>query len=161
MLRIIAVFTFLFAISASVQAADRTTLTISFKGAGGKTETRTVTKTLLPSDGISKVCGTPLYYAGMAEDGVRTFNCDGTGDYVDGTNRGTFTWYYAISPKDGSKLFIQSFNQWGMGPAHTDDPAVAVYMTYKGGNLDGETYGATIGVVQGQIQLSPNYASKR
>jgi hypothetical protein len=143
-------------------AAGRPIINLTLPGPDGKPVTKPATKVLLPSDGIKPVCGTPLYYGGIAEDGVRTLNCDGTGTYVDGKNTGNFTWYYAVSETDKTKLKIKSFKEWGMGPSATDAPAAVVYMIYKGaGELDGKTYGAVIGVVEGQVQLSPMFASKK
>lgn len=162
MSKLIVIFaTSMLLLSTSLYAETRDIFSLSLSGNNGTSIKKMVTHQLLASDGIQKVCGTPLYFAGMMDDGVRTFNCDGTGEYIDGSNKGTFTWYYSMSPDNPSKLFIKSFKEWGMGPAENEEPAVVVYIIYKGGNLDGETRVAVIGVVQGQIQLSPNYASKK
>lgn len=144
----------------SAQAAGLAAKSISVPDGDGGSATKRVASELPASSGAPKFCGVRLYYAGMAEDGQRMLNCDGTGDYVDGTSHGTLHWYYLLTDDDAPR--IQSFESWGMGPAATGDSAVAILITYKGeGDLDGKTYASVIGVVQGQVQMSPTWAAKR
>jgi hypothetical protein len=75
---------------------------------------------------------------------------------------GTFEWVYAMSPANPSELFVQTFQQWGMGPSPTEAKAVLLYMTYSGsGELNGKTYGAVLGIVDGQVQMSPHWAAPK
>jgi hypothetical protein len=115
-----------------------------------------VTTEYFPSDGIGVVCGTgkPLHYAGMSDSNIRTFNCDGTGTFVNdcqpGSNTGTFKWGFALTDTDKSKLKVKTFSEWGWG-VKTDNKAAVIVMRFKGGCADNNLEGGIIGVNNGKV----------
>jgi hypothetical protein len=129
----------------------------------GVATTRSTTLTLRPSDGVGVVCGKLLRLAGQSVTNYRTFNCDGTGTYVDDSpppnNRGTFVWGYAVNRDDASKLYISTIKDLGNWGDSTGK-AVGVYWKFTSGNAAEDTslYGAHMGIMDnGKVLLTSSY----
>ena len=137
------------------------TTTIQIKTSNG-VESRIITRILPASSGVPSPAGLTFYYGGSAEDGVRRFNSDGTGSYIDGENTGDLIWGFAT--KDGQPV-IKSFKEWGDAyHAESDDPAAQLYIVFTSGNRKGATYTEIVGwhnPVTKVVFVSPIFYTKR
>jgi hypothetical protein len=124
-------------------------------------ESREVTRTLPASNQQLSPAGKTFYYGGSAEDGVRKFNADGTGSYIDGQRTGSFAWGFAAV---GGKPVIKSFKEWG-DQNHSENTmsAVQIYVNFTGGALSGASYTEIVGLVSptsAVMYVSPMYYTK-
>lgn len=105
--------------------------------------------------------------AGVAEDGVRSFTCDGSGGmgggtYIDGQRTGELEWGYSIDTDDKS-LKIKSYQAWGENYfPDAQETATLIYYRFTTGPLAGRSYGTIVGKVPGRdmLYLSSNYFSR-
>lgn len=141
-------------------AADRSTFTLQVQTKNGPAQ-RIATSEHRASDGFPNPCGATLKYGGMADDGVRVLNCDGSGSYIDGTRTGSLKWGYALSPDDKNKLTIKSFDQWQVDQISSDAPAALIYIEFTSGELKGRGLSEVLGVIKGNVAMSPYYFGKK
>jgi hypothetical protein len=131
---------FLIALVPAGVAADTTTMQIKTRSG---IESREVTRALPASAGVPSPAGRTFYYGGWAEDGVRRFNTDGTGSYIDGENKGEFIWGFAT--KEGQPV-IKSFKEWGEAyHAESNEPAAQLYIVFTSGERKGVSYTEVVG----------------
>jgi hypothetical protein len=124
-------------------------------------ESRGVTHSLDASSQQLSPAGQSFYYGGSAEDGVRKFNADGSGSYIDGQRTGDFVWAFAAV---GGKPVIKPFKEWG-DHNHSENvmAAVQIYVNFTGGALNGQSYTEIVGKVSPSsavLYLSPMYYTK-
>ena len=124
-------------------------------------ESRDVTRTLPGPNQQLSPSGKTFYYGGSAEDGVRKFNADGTGSYIDGQRTGNFEWGFAAV---GGKPVIKSFKEWRdeNRPENTL-PAAQIYINFTSGRLSGASYTEIVGLVSptsAVMYLSPLFYTK-
>lgn len=135
---------------------------------GGVDKPRKVTTRLTDGDrGAVSICGRRFLMAGVAEDGVRSFTCDGSGGmgggtYIDGQRTGELEWGYSIDTDDKS-LKIKSYQAWGENYfPDAQETATLIYYRFTTGPLAGRSYGTIVGKVPGRdmLYLSSNYFSR-
>jgi hypothetical protein len=135
---------------------------------GGVDTPRKVTTRLNAADkGAVSICGRKFLMAGVAEDGVRSFTCDGSGvmgggTYIDGQRTGELQWGYSIDT-DGQSLKIKSYQAWGENYfPDAQEPATLIYYRFTSGPLAGRSYGTIVGKVPGRdmLYLSSNYFTR-
>lgn len=124
-------------------------------------ESRDVTRSLSAPNQRLSPAGKTFLYGGSAEDGVRKFNADGTGSYIDGQRTGNFEWGFAVV---GGKPVIKSFKEWSDNnqPENTM-PAVQIYVNFTSGALSGASYTEIVGLVSptsAVMYVSPMYYTK-
>jgi hypothetical protein len=141
-------------------AADRNIYTLQIKTDKG-IEQRIATAEWRDSDGFPNPCGATLKYGGMADDGVRVLNCDGSGSYIDGIRKGRLKWGYALSPDNKNKLIVKSFNEWQVDQIIGDAPAAKIYIEFTDGELKGRGLTEVLGLRNGYVAMSPYYFGKK
>lgn len=147
--------------------SSRTIRTMIVRG-----ESRQVTSTLLPSDGVGNICGIKLYHwaTNFSDSPVtgetHTFYCNGGGVYTlpsqHGGEGGQFEWGYAIDPSDTSKIITNPWNYYQYGSTVTTR-AATIYINWTSGSRKNKGQSDPVAVVNGQAwyQSGPGYISKK
>lgn len=127
-----------------------------------------ITTQLMPDESSRTVslCGRRFLLGGIAEDGTRSFTCNGSGQpgggrYVDGSRTGDLEWGYAIAD-DGQSLKTKSYQAWGDHRfVDAQEPATLIYYRFTTGPLAGRSYGSIVGRVPGgsALYLAGNFFS--
>ncbi|RYF16891.1 MAG: hypothetical protein EOO30_09265 [Comamonadaceae bacterium] len=157
--------------AASAAHAQRAATTLPVWDATQNKDTlRKITTSLNEQDGFKlSLCDKTFMKMGVLPDDARTFEgcggAKGTGTYVDGQDRGTFEWGYALG--DDGKVRVKTYKewedpQWGKDAINGDKRAVMVLMRYTGGARKGKSYGTVSGPQEGSVYqyMFPGYFGK-